>query len=194
MAEEEDKVEAICLTPMAWRVPRLTLLGGGGHGFNRWMDPVCLSTGEEMCSGGVCRWSLLCWWLAELLGRWWEMYTNTSVQEYKSCLWSYCPLVVRLQCVMFPALLPRLQVKHGALLFHQRTSSWWFCGWSCGKGKLDFHWIHTEKISPKNPKRKDVPARGRGVGTRWSLRSLPTQPILWFYLEDQMQDSFKKFV
>jgi len=26
-----------------------------------------------------------------------------------------------------------------------------------------------------------VPAHGRGVGTRWSLRSLPTQTILWFY-------------
>jgi len=25
-----------------------------------------------------------------------------------------------------------------------------------------------------------VPAYGRGVGTRWSLRSLPTQTILWF--------------
>jgi len=27
---------------------------------------------------------------------------------------------------------------------------------------------------------EDVPARGRGVGPRWSLRSLPTQTILWF--------------
>ena len=26
---------------------------------------------------------------------------------------------------------------------------------------------------------KDVPAHGRGVGTRWSLRSLPTLTILW---------------
>ena len=26
-----------------------------------------------------------------------------------------------------------------------------------------------------------VPAHSRGVGTRWSLRSLPTQTILWFY-------------
>ena len=26
-----------------------------------------------------------------------------------------------------------------------------------------------------------VPAHGRGVGTRWSLRPLPTQTILWFY-------------
>ena len=28
---------------------------------------------------------------------------------------------------------------------------------------------------------EDVPAHGRGLGTRWSLRSLPTQTILWFY-------------
>jgi len=28
---------------------------------------------------------------------------------------------------------------------------------------------------------EDVPAHGRGVGTRWSLRSLPTLTILWFY-------------
>ena len=28
--------------------------------------------------------------------------------------------------------------------------------------------------------REDVPAHGRGGGTRWSLRSLPTQTILWF--------------
>ena len=28
---------------------------------------------------------------------------------------------------------------------------------------------------------EDVPADGRGVGTRWALRSLPTQTILWFY-------------
>ena len=26
-----------------------------------------------------------------------------------------------------------------------------------------------------------VPAHGRGVGTRWSIRSVPTQTILWFY-------------
>ena len=26
-----------------------------------------------------------------------------------------------------------------------------------------------------------VPAHGRGVGMRWSIRSLPTQTILWFY-------------
>jgi len=26
---------------------------------------------------------------------------------------------------------------------------------------------------------EDVPAHGGGVGTRWSLRSLPTQTILW---------------
>jgi len=26
-----------------------------------------------------------------------------------------------------------------------------------------------------------VPAHGRGVGTRWSLRSLTTLTILWFY-------------
>ena len=28
---------------------------------------------------------------------------------------------------------------------------------------------------------EDVPAHGRGVGTRWSLRSLPTWTVLWFY-------------
>ena len=28
---------------------------------------------------------------------------------------------------------------------------------------------------------EDVPAHGRGIGTRWSLRSLPTLTILWFY-------------
>jgi len=28
---------------------------------------------------------------------------------------------------------------------------------------------------------EDVPVHGRGVGTRRSLRSLPTQTILWFY-------------
>jgi len=28
---------------------------------------------------------------------------------------------------------------------------------------------------------KDVPADGRGVGTRWSLRSVPTLTIVWFY-------------
>ena len=28
---------------------------------------------------------------------------------------------------------------------------------------------------------EDVPAHGRGIGTRWSLRSRPTQTILWFY-------------
>ena len=28
---------------------------------------------------------------------------------------------------------------------------------------------------------EDVPAHGRGIGTRWFLRSLPTQTILWFY-------------
>jgi len=28
---------------------------------------------------------------------------------------------------------------------------------------------------------EDVPAHGRGAGTRWSLRSLPTQTTLWFY-------------
>jgi len=28
---------------------------------------------------------------------------------------------------------------------------------------------------------EDVPVHGRGVGTRWSSRSLPIQPILWFY-------------
>jgi len=28
----------------------------------------------------------------------------------------------------------------------------------------------------------DVPAHGRGLGTRWSFRSLPTFTILWFYL------------
>jgi len=28
---------------------------------------------------------------------------------------------------------------------------------------------------------EDVPAHGRGVGTRWSLRSLPTLTILWFH-------------
>ena len=28
---------------------------------------------------------------------------------------------------------------------------------------------------------EDVPAHGRGIGTRWSLRSLPTQTILWPY-------------
>ena len=28
---------------------------------------------------------------------------------------------------------------------------------------------------------EDVPAHGRGFGTRWFLRSLPTQTILWFY-------------
>ena len=28
---------------------------------------------------------------------------------------------------------------------------------------------------------EDVPAHGRGVGTWWSIRSLPTQTILWFY-------------
>jgi len=28
---------------------------------------------------------------------------------------------------------------------------------------------------------ESVPAHGRGVGTRWSFRSLPTQTILWFY-------------
>ena len=28
---------------------------------------------------------------------------------------------------------------------------------------------------------EDVPAHGREVGTRWSLRSLPTLTILWFY-------------
>ena len=28
---------------------------------------------------------------------------------------------------------------------------------------------------------EDVPAHGRGAGTRWSLRSLPTLTILWFY-------------
>ena len=28
---------------------------------------------------------------------------------------------------------------------------------------------------------EDVPAHGRGGGTRWSLRSLPTLTILWFY-------------
>jgi len=28
---------------------------------------------------------------------------------------------------------------------------------------------------------EDVPARGRGFGTRWSSRSLPTLTILWFY-------------
>jgi len=27
---------------------------------------------------------------------------------------------------------------------------------------------------------ESVLAHGRGVGTRWSLRSLPTQTILWF--------------
>jgi len=27
---------------------------------------------------------------------------------------------------------------------------------------------------------EDVPAHGRGVGTKWALRSLPTQTILWF--------------
>jgi len=27
---------------------------------------------------------------------------------------------------------------------------------------------------------EDVPAHGRGVGTRWSLRSLPTLTILWY--------------
>jgi len=26
-----------------------------------------------------------------------------------------------------------------------------------------------------------VPAHGRGIGTRWSLRSVPTQTIFWFY-------------
>ena len=28
---------------------------------------------------------------------------------------------------------------------------------------------------------EDVPVHGRGVGTRWSLRSVPTQTILWFF-------------
>ena len=28
---------------------------------------------------------------------------------------------------------------------------------------------------------EDVPAHGRGVGTRWALRSLPVLTILWFY-------------
>ena len=28
---------------------------------------------------------------------------------------------------------------------------------------------------------EDVPAHGRVVGTRWSLRSLPNQTVLWFY-------------
>lgn len=27
----------------------------------------------------------------------------------------------------------------------------------------------------------DVPAHGRGVGGRWSVRSIPTQTIIWFY-------------
>ena len=29
---------------------------------------------------------------------------------------------------------------------------------------------------------EDVPAYGRGAGTRWSLRSLLTLTILWFYI------------
>jgi len=29
---------------------------------------------------------------------------------------------------------------------------------------------------------EDVPTHGRGVGTRWSLRSFPTLTILWFYV------------
>jgi len=36
-------------------------------------------------------------------------------------------------------------------------------------------------IFPGTEVRQDVPADGRGAGTRWSLRSLPTQTILWFY-------------
>jgi len=28
---------------------------------------------------------------------------------------------------------------------------------------------------------QDVPAHGRGAGTRWSSRSLPTQTTLWIY-------------
>ena len=33
---------------------------------------------------------------------------------------------------------------------------------------------------------EDVPAHGRRVGTRWSLRSLPTQTILWWFYDSLM--------
>jgi len=45
--------------------------------------------------------------------------------------------------------------------------------------KLELHVLGTSSEHPGLV--EDVPTHGRGVGTRRSLRSLPTQTILWFY-------------
>jgi len=37
------------------------------------------------------------------------------------------------------------------------------------------------------------PTRGRGVGTRWSLRSLPTQAVQWFYDSISFYPCFAKW-
>jgi len=42
-------------------------------------------------------------------------------------------------------------------------------------------WIQVGCSSEQPGLVEDVPAHGRGVGTRWSLRSLPTLTGLWFY-------------
>ena len=38
-----------------------------------------------------------------------------------------------------------------------------------------------------------VPAHGRGVGTGWSIRSFPTQTILWFYAVKVTLAEYKSF-
>lgn len=99
-----------------------SLPGGGEHEFNRWLDPVCLSQSEEVHSGWLCG----CFPPLLVAGtvRCVEggvRGAQTPLCESRACPVRACPLFVRLQCVVFPAVPPVLQLKHSALLFHQKT-------------------------------------------------------------------------
>lgn len=95
---------------------------------------MCLFKGEEIRSGGVCRCSLLCRWLGRvscLAGG--VRGTQTCLCESRACLLSSRPLVVRLQHVVFPAILPSCKLNTEHFCFTRKLHPDDFVGEAVGK-------------------------------------------------------------
>lgn len=118
---------------------------------------MCLFKGEEIRSGGVCRCSPLCWWLGRvscLAGG--VRGTQTRLCESRACLLSSRPLVVQLQHVVFPAILPSCKLNTEHFCFTRKLHPDDFVGEAVGKENSIFTGFILKKTPHQKPKEKNL--------------------------------------
>lgn len=154
MGAEENKVEALCLRLRAWGVPGLTVLGGGSQQMvEGWMDPLCLSKGEEIHPGGICPCSLLCWGLAVTCLEGGVRGTQSCLCGSQAGLPSDHPLAVPLQpwCSLPSSPCCKLNTEHFSSTRELHPDHLWVNLWERKtKVLLSSYW----KQKPQTPKDK----------------------------------------